>query len=92
MGLCLCTGNVWSEITEIYGCSRLGAIMPQHLALQSDLEIQDFPYQCSSKFLLIILSNNQDSTNLEKVIILKKEICKTIVGNYKLKMLGQDVI
>lgn len=67
---------------------QVRAGMPQHLALQSDLQIQDFPYQCSSKFLLIILSNNQDCTNLEKVCILKKEVCKVIVGNYKLKMLG----
>lgn len=66
--------------------------MPQHLALQSDLQIQDFPYWCSSKFLLIILSDHQYSTNLEKVCILKKEVCKIIVGNYKLKMLGPDVI
>lgn len=66
--------------------------MPQHLALQSDLQIQDFPYWCSSKFLLIVLSGHQYSTNLEKVCILKKEVYKIIVGNYKLKMLGPDVI
>lgn len=92
MGLGLCPGNVWSEITEICRCSRLGARMPQHLALQSDLQIQDFPYWCSSKFLLIVLSGHQYSTNLEKVCILKKEVYKVIVGNYKLKMLGPDVI
>lgn len=37
--------------------------MPQHLALQLDLQIQVSPHQCFSKYLLIILSNNQDSAN-----------------------------
>lgn len=35
--------------------------MPQHLALQLDLQVS--PHQCFSKYLLIILSNNQDSAN-----------------------------